>query len=211
MHPTTPSDVCPRCHATPDPATGLCGCPAPATQVEPAADYSSGALVAQAESLFETYLAARLVRARRQLTQAKVALLRDPRNRARLEELRRTEQETRRLQAQLVEQARKVAEAKEQVRAGAATPTPETIAAQPTEDFRALQAARAEQAVSAAATQLERRSRPDDRDCPECARRLPGETTRCPCGYRFAADDVVAEPFLSEEELAALRHTVKSV
>ncbi|HEY8554775.1 MAG TPA: hypothetical protein VIL43_09585 [Burkholderiales bacterium] len=199
-----PNAKCPQCGTVPDPQTGRCLCPQTA---EPTSTPGSGTLLAQAEALFETYLAARLVRARRQVTAAKVALLREPRNRTRLEELRRAEQEVERLQAQLVEQVRRTAQARAAERQDTATaaPTepPAGVQAEPTESFRALQAARAEEI---AASRFAEGARADERTCPSCGARAPGDARICGCGYTFASDnEVVAEPFLTEEELAALR------
>lgn len=208
-------NACPHCHTAPDPATGLCRCPASPGASAAALDLPSGRLVAQAELLFETYIAARLVRARRQLKTAKSALLRDARNRACLDELRRAEQETERLQVQLLEQARKAAHAREQHSGGAtatppAPPAPAVARALPTECFRTTQAAKADEAYGAA--ELGRRSRRDDRNCPRCGDHTPGESGVCACGHEFVASGTgaVAEPFLSEEEIAALRKTVKA-
>lgn len=205
--------VCPHCQAIPDSATGLCRCPATARAPTAPLDLSSGALVAQAERLFETYLAARLVRARRQLQAAKTALRRDARKRAHLDELRRAEQETERLQAQVLEQARKAAQAREQQPAPAprARPAPAAAGAVASEHFRTLQAAKAEEAYDACGA-LGRRSRPDHRDCPRCGARIAGESEACVCGHRFAANDaaVLAEPFLSDSEIAALRKAIKA-
>jgi hypothetical protein len=88
--------------------------PTPDTELEPVASPSS-TLVAQAEAVFESYLAARVVNARRELTSAKVALLRDPRNRARLEAIRHAETDVEKLQAQLVEQKRNAARARARI------------------------------------------------------------------------------------------------
>lgn len=206
--------TCAICNTAPDPVTGLCLCAKNAVQQAAPAGFSSGALVAQAESLFETYLAARLVRARRNLTFAKVALLRDPRNRAKLEDLRRAETEAERLQAQLVEQARKAAQARnghDRANGESREPGPETpISAEATEDFRTVQAVRAEEIYASSDVSLGRRSRQDDRDCPSCGRRVPGNEAACSCGHRFIAEaDIAAEPFLTDEELAALRGETK--
>lgn len=87
----------------------------------------SPVLPAQAESIAESYIAARVVRSRRALTIAKVALLRDPRNTDKREALRRVEAETNELQAQLLGQVRKASQARAHakgatVTAAAATP-----------------------------------------------------------------------------------------
>lgn len=203
--------TCAVCDTAPDPVSGLCLCAKTAMERAAPVNFSSSALVAQAETLFETYLAARLVRARRHLTFAKVALLRDPRNRAKLEELRRAETEAEQLQAQLIEQARKTAQARDRRshggEASAPTAPDSTISAEATQDFRATQAVRAEEIYpSSDASQFGRRSRPDDRDCPNCGSQVPGEETACSCGYQFTAGpDLAAESFLTDEELAVLR------
>lgn len=200
----TASRPCPTCKAVPDTETGRCRCSEPPGDRAPATtDSAPGPLLTRAESLFESYLAARLVRARRTLTTAKVALLRDPRNRAKLEALRTAERETHRLHEQLLEQRRKVARAQTGTSAAAASGDTE-----PTEDFRLLQAAKAEAVYqSATASERQGRSLPDDRECPKCGERLPGEVMTCACGHRFTPgeDDVVAEPFLTDDEIAALR------
>jgi hypothetical protein len=161
--------------------------------------------------LFESYLAARLLRARRNLTAAKVALLRDPRNITKREALIKTDAETQKLEAQLLEQTRRAAAARENARnqRPEAASTPSSLvniaSAQATEDFRVLQAAKAGMSVNAAVDQRSERLS-NDRDCPRCGVRVVGEPVACRCGYTFfPRSEVVAEPFLSPEELAALR------
>jgi hypothetical protein len=95
--------------------------PTPDSEREPASSPST-TLVAQAEAVFESYLAARVVNARRELTSAKVALLRDPRNRARLEAIRRAETDVEKLQAQLIEQKRNAARARARMDHTSTTP-----------------------------------------------------------------------------------------
>lgn len=131
--------VCPHCHASHDPASACL------TEISISAA-PSGALVAQAETLFESYLAARLVRARRNLTATKVALLRDPRNRDKRDALMRAESEAQRLETQLLEQVRRTAQARERASETARAPqplVPGRSSTSPTEDFRTLQAAKA--------------------------------------------------------------------
>ena len=207
------SAPCAVCHTAPDPVTGVCLCPREAAMP---ANSTAGPLVAQAESLFETYLAARLVRARRNLSVAKVALLRDPRSRAKLEDFRRAESEAERLQAQLVEQARKSVQAREgsartDGHGSALGAHRDNVSAEATVDFRAVQAIRAEEAYPSDIGHGGRRSRPDDRDCPSCGNRVSGDLSACTCGHEFTASSagVPAEPFLTDDELAALRGGVK--
>jgi hypothetical protein len=203
---------CPICKTIPNPETGRCRCPPTPGRWIPTANLSSDTLVTQAESLFENYLAARLVRARRALTNAKVTMLRDPRNRAKLEALRAAEVETEKLQAQLLEQTRKVAAARERTAGSAPAPREEQASAESSEatpDFRMVQAAKADAVYQPEPANNERDelSRQDDRDCPQCGARLPGDIAVCACGYDFLAPgrSMVAEPFLTAEEVAALR------
>lgn len=99
-----------------------------------------------AESLYETYLAARLTRARRRLRRAKAALLRDPRNLEKLATLRRAEDEMEKLQAQRFEQAREAAApAREPSSPRPAEETIPDLSTGATMDFRTAQAARADQ------------------------------------------------------------------
>lgn len=182
-------------------------CPRCRTHHEPSDACSPGTLVTQAESLFESYLAARLLRARRNLSAAKVTLLRDPCNDAKREALLKAEAEARKLDVQLLEQARRVSAAREDARnqrVAAASPA-HASSAQATEDFRVLQAAKAGMSLSTNA-RSSRQAQPDKRDCPRCGSHVSHETKACRCGYTFfPRKDIVAEPFLSEEELAVLR------
>jgi hypothetical protein len=214
---TTPTEgksgaaPCPACKTIPNPETGRCRCPPPPGRWIPTANLSSDTLVTQAESLFENYLAARLVRARRALTTAKVAMLRDPRNRTKVEALRTAEVETEKLQAQLLEQTRKVAAARE--RTSDSAPAHEqhisVESAEATEDFRLVQSAKADAVYQpeTASNESEGLSRQGERDCPKCGERLRGEIAICACGYDFVAagQTLIAEPFLTAEEVAALR------
>lgn len=190
-----PAALCPRCR----------------TEHEPAAACAPGSLVAQAESLFESYLAARLLRARRNLSAAKVALLRDPRSAAKRDVLLKAQAATQKLEAQLLDQARRAAAAREDARNQRSAPAPApdasvvTFSRQPTEDFRVLQAAKAGMSLSAGA-EADANVPRAGRECPRCGVHVPGEPTACRCGYTFfPRQDIGAEPFLSAEELAALR------
>ena len=132
----------------------------------------SAELVAKAEALFASYLAARIVHARRVAKTARIELLRNPRDRDKAQALRQAEQEVERLQAQLVvqtrasEQARRLAD---QSRTGT-TSSGSTAAA--------------------------------ERACPRCGSQMPGAVNQCRCGYTvetssnaFPADVVTADEF----------------
>jgi len=192
--------VCPDCHASHASTSPCVSVPRQST---------SGPLAAQAESLFESYIAARLVRSRRNLTVAKITLLRDPRSREKRDALLRAEAETQTLQTQLLEQARRAAQAREHARVAAhveslSAELASAPSARATEDFRALQAAKADNTVRANVP--DGRSRADDRECPRCGERMSADHTACRCGHRFTAgSESRAEPFLSDEEATALR------
>lgn len=213
------SSACPDCLSTPDPVTGLCLCPQTATDGASPLSPSSGPSVAQAESLFETYLEARLLRARRSLKRAKAALLREPRNRATLDQARYAEIEAERLRVQLAEQARRIAQGRDGTN-GNLDPAARSddpmalLSAHATEGFRAAQAARAEVSYLAVApTPLGRRSLPEERRCPQCGNPVLGEATGCECGHRFDRSDrrAAAESVLSSEEFAALCRGLKAL
>lgn len=183
---------CPLCQAVADPATGRCLCPP-----RPAAEGGSSHLLAKAEALFESYLAARVVHARRRAREARVAFLRDPRNRGKADALRDAEREAALLEFQLVEQTRKARQARAAVPEAVGTPAPAPVPS-------------AEPPPPEPLAPEPPRARPEERACPRCGAAVPGAVAECRCGYSFARPEPGAEPmFLSEEELIALRRGVK--
>ena len=200
--------ACPICKSLPDRETGRCRCAHIPGYRVPTPSVATGTLVTQAESLFENYLAARLVRSRRALTAAKVAVLRDPRDRTKLEALRIAEAESVTLQSQLLEQSRRLAIAHEDAENSAAERANTQASHEATADFRMKQAARAQAAYpSAGADERHRQAHADDRICPNCGERHRSDTSICVCGYNFLTPEHnrIAEPFLTAEEVAALR------
>lgn len=194
---TTPA-ICPLCRAAADPATGRCHCPPD----RPVADSGSPDLIAKAEALFESYLAARVVHARRRTRDAKVAYLRDPRNREKAEALRQAEREASLLEMQLVEQTRKTQQARNAVHDAGRPPAP-PAGVPPAEPASVPALAPSTGPAASRAESLER-------TCPRCAARAPGAVAECRCGYSFALAEPGAEPmFLSEDELLALRRGAK--
>lgn len=161
--------------------------------------------MAQAEALYEYYLSTRLARAVKAAKAARRELLRDPENPDRRNDLKQAEEEVRMLQAQLALQAARTAQAQR----GAAAPNGAGIATgtvgtpEPSLAFSERQAARA---VAIAA-------RP-----PEATRPLGvSSTTEFTRVQNQRAERVTREqqpervvkpdlrPFLSDDELAALR------
>ncbi len=143
----SPSATCPTCLSPLD-ANGACAiCGARA---------SSGDLVAKAEALFVSYLAARIVHARQEVNRVRRELFGDPRSRARIDAVERAEQELSRLQAQLVAQTR------------------ESQRAQRAAEQAHLLSAESAGTISAATA---------ERKCPRCGAAMPGVVTHCRCGY----------------------------
>lgn len=180
---------CPHCHTIVDPDTGRCLC-RPARQ----AGDGSPELLARAEALFESYLAARVVHARRRLNEAKAAFLRDPRNRAKAESFHAAEREVGLLEMQLVEQTRKTQHARSLAR----TATPLSSSAGPPSP--------PEPPVRSATDCTGTR----ERDCPRCGARMPSAVAECRCGFVFEHTRTAAEPmFLGDEALLTSRRGTK--
>ena len=178
------SRSCPLC-AGPLDIEGKCrACTAPAP-------VASEELVAKAEALFMSYLAARIVRARRAAKAAKVELLRDPRNRGKADAVQTAEQEAQRLQAQLVVHTRQAKHAA----SGDAEPR--------RDDSRATSAgAETDDTIASVQTTA---SDQDHRLCPRCSNRLPSSVNQCRCGYTFESTaSTMPSTFLTTAELAAL-------
>jgi hypothetical protein len=64
--------------------------------------------------------------------------------------------------------------------------------------FRANQTAKAEEAVVKARSE-------QVRECPACSTVLSSDSTQCHCGYVFPDNDKTTRPFLSRDEIEALR------
>ncbi|BAU48822.1 hypothetical protein SVA_2272 [Sulfurifustis variabilis] len=180
---------CPVCGAAADSATGRCLCP----DARPAVDSGSPHLLAKAESLFESYLAARVVHARRRAREAKVAFLREPRNREKGEALRHADREAALLEMQLVEQTRKAQQARDAARNLSPTPA-------------APSAPTASGSPPSPSASSANRADAGHRECPRCAARVPGAVAECRCGYEFApADAGAGQVLLSEGDLRVPR------
>lgn len=183
---------CPQCGAVVDAGTGRCLCP----PVRPDTKTGSPDLLAKAESLFGSYLAARVVHARRRAREAKVAFLRDPRNREKSDAMRHAEREVELLEVQLVEQTRKAQHLRDGAQNAARPPAAPLPSIEPASGF-----ARVPSTQTTA-----NRTDPGERECPRCAARVPGAVAECRCGYSFTIPKTGAEPLLpSDEEVLALR------
>jgi hypothetical protein len=188
-------------------------------------------LVAQAEALYESHLRARWQRAARQARFAKMDVLRDPRNAAKLNQLHEAEREVRALETQLAIQVARVAEARAAAEQAPmpAMPDRTAIDADPPSTFRTAQSAKAEETfqewrLRTAAEQLHARQTSamfhaaqtekaheaikkadaNSSHCPGCGTAVTPGTVRCDCGYVLLATESNSD-FISAEELAALR------
>lgn len=186
------SRSCPECAGPLDVAgkCRVCVTAAPAGSTE---------LVAKAEALFASYLAARIVRARRTAKAAKIELVRDPRNREKASAAQAAEDEALRLQAQLVVHER----AKEQACENKSTET----AASETVDAQARAHAVSPTTATGAGQAIASGTKPhDEHQCPRCSDRVPRSAGRCRCGYVFELpENRMPTAFLTAAEMAALR------
>lgn len=200
------NSTCPKCTAPLTPGVIRCVCGHELNASAPKDAYVSEDLIAKAEALYESHLVARVIHARRLVKDIKIAVLRSPRDQAKVAALKHAEETTRGLQAQLVAQSRKTAEAhmaaqEARARLGmtsapaqpTATPAP---SAAPSESFRALQVTRAESITPVDPEPI----------CGACGRRSPASATRCACGYTFHPHGAeLPRVQLSEDEMATLR------
>lgn len=215
---------CPQCRAllAADAASCTCGHHFKATV---SSGRPAGSLLAQAEELYETHLRARMQRAMRVVKLAKVDLLRDPGNPTMKIQLRDAEKEVKLLEAQLMVQIARVADAHAAER-GYDEPASAAADTQAPETFRATQAVKAEQSfelinLELAAERLRanqstgvfkaiqaEKARAAERhatqNCPGCGLPVAIGVARCDCGYRLHNAESVGD-FLSADELAALR------
>lgn len=197
MTTTLPERACPQCAALNASGAERCGCGYRFATTAAA----SGDLVAQAEALYEYYLSTRLARAVKAAKAARRELLRDPENPDRRNDLKQAEEEVRMLQAQLALQAARTAQAQR------GAPTPDAAgavgAAEPTLAFSERQVARA---VAIAARPAEA-TRPlgvsSTTEFTLVQNQRAERVTREQQPERAVKPDL--RPFLSDDELAALR------
>jgi len=248
-----PQKTCPECNAAVPATLPRCAC---GHQFEPAADRPRphGELTAKAEALYESYLRARVTRAQKALSTAKLDLKRHPGNRNLRDEVKRAEQELWVLQTDLSIQTIKAAEARKNVEQARAEQTAETATAasgatgtdpanldaelvqsppspEPSANFRVTQAKIAEAALKAVKAKMAAKANDPQggsrvfmtaqaakaeqavqmaqaeqiRECPECGTVISGTVTRCKCGYLFPDDTNQIQPFITEDEISALR------
>lgn len=133
----------------------------------------------QEEELFEAYLAARIDQAVTVVETARADFITDTSNLRKADKLLRAVQEALALRDERDAQATKLAQIRHSL---PSTPDAPNISAQPTEAFRAQQAAKAEKIMASfGSTQA--------RTCPHCKTVLPITSALCLCGYSFARND----------------------
>ncbi len=221
----TPYQICPLCASPAALGAARCACGHPLA-VDSVDAHPPEELYAQAEALYQTYLAARVVRAQEAVRTAKVDVIHDPRDRTKALELKRAEEAFQILQAELsvqtikTEQARR-ALARAWTSLGADSPpalsqAPEATTAGAAPDrFRAAQSAKAARLRpvpetnnlllndSTAAIAAERAEAPKV-ECANCGG-LNLHGTQCSCGFDPAPGPQLPPILLSDEESALLR------
>jgi len=248
-----PHKTCPSCAATLPTGTQQCECGYRFDSDETAAVRPVGELLAKAEALYESYLNARVGRARNILNAAKLDLKRDPRNRDMMAQVKRAEREFWVLETELAIQIAKTADARKKVKQARnemtrtvqskSTPALEKTESEQkdrsevrpspaaSDNFRTTQALIAETALKAVKAKMAaRESQREDagadfrikqvtraeealqkaraeqiRECPKCSTVVSFDSTRCQCGYAFPDTDEESQPFLTQEEISALR------
>lgn len=133
----------------------------------------------QEEELFGAYLAARIDQAVAAVESARAELAADVSNTRKADKLLWTVQEALALRDERDAQATKIAQLRESLESNPAEPS---MSAQPTEAFRAQQAAKAEKIV-------ENFRNTQTKACPHCKTVLPVTSAMCLCGYIFARAD----------------------
>jgi len=133
----------------------------------------------QEEELFEAYLAARVEQVVAAVESARAELMADISNQRKADKLLRTVQDALTLRDERDVQAAKIQQMRESL---PAKPDASPMSAQPTEAFRAQQAAKAERIMEAFANT-------QTKSCPHCRTVLPVTSALCLCGYIFARND----------------------
>ncbi|MEW6330330.1 MAG: hypothetical protein AB1560_02615 [Pseudomonadota bacterium] len=133
----------------------------------------------QEEELFEAYLAARVDQVVAEVESARAELMADISNHRKADKLLRMVQDALALRDERDAQAAKIRQLRSSL---PEKPDAPSLSAQPTEAFRAQQAAKAERVMETFANT-------QTKSCPHCHTVLPVTSALCLCGYIFARDD----------------------
>ncbi|BAV34281.1 hypothetical protein SCL_1990 [Sulfuricaulis limicola] len=142
-------------------------------------DLPSAEQALQEEELFEAYLAARVDQVVAAVEAARAELMADISNHRKADKLLRAVQDALTLRDERDAQAAKIRQMRESL---PAKPDASPLSAQPTEAFRAQQAAKAERIMEAFANT-------QTKSCPHCRTVLPVTSAMCLCGFIFARND----------------------
>lgn len=133
----------------------------------------------QEEELFEAYLAARIDQVVEKVESARAELMADMSDHRKADKLLRSVQDALALRDERDAQAAKIAQIRESL---PSKPDAPSLSAQPTEVFRAQQAAKAEKIMEGFANTR-------TKTCAHCKTVLPVTSALCLCGYIFARND----------------------
>ena len=139
----------------------------------------SGEQSLQEEELFEAYLAARVDQVVEKVESARAELIADMSNHRKADKLLRSVQDALALRDERDAQAAKIAQIRESL---SSNPDAPTLSAQPTEAFRAQQAAKADKIMEGFVNT-------QTKTCAHCQTVLPVTSALCLCGYIFARND----------------------
>lgn len=153
----------------------------------------------QDEELFEAYLAARVQQMISTLESERVELAADPANERKAARLLQTLQnaltlrEERDAQAAKTELARQAAQTARENASAAAMPEAADSAQPPKQSVEPTEAFRAQQAAKAAKI-MEAFENTQTKECPHCKTVLPVSSALCLCGYIFARNEFLHPP-----------------
>lgn len=151
----------------------------------------------QEEELFEAYLAARVEQVVAEVESARAELMADISNHRKADKLLRAVQDALTLRDERDVQAAKIQQMRESL---PAKPDAAPMSAQPTEAFRAQQAAKAERAMEAFANT-------QTKSCPHCRTVLPVTSALCLCGYIFARNDFLLPRAVDSSTRSEIYHS----
>ena len=217
------TSICPRCSAPLQPTQTICAC----GETNHPEGTGDGALLVQAETLYESYLETRVRSAERALQAARIELSRRPTSASRSTRVYELTRELKTAEAKLSEQRLRT----DAVRRDKTMPV--EVSASAPDAFRDAQSAKADialaqhqllrlrEAVAAGepaaefdaktATHADQIMKDQGRDtspCPACGLPLPADASHCGCGYAVShVTGTSGDEFISTEEFAALRRS----
>ena len=147
---------------------------------------SAGEDAGEDEELFRAYLSARIEQAVSSLESERAILAADPKNFDKAYRVMRALHDVQALRAQLSAHGGSAPASADATETGLAT-----LSAEPSEAFRAAQAAKA-------ARIMQQFEGTETKECPNCRQTLPVNTALCLCGYAFGQGASPPAPFATE-------------